>query len=220
METPRLAFFFGCPVLNPHLLSSSLDGWYTVHVSAYLKTFWLMSRCLRAWLFFMSRHNSKESNGVEPFGGLLKSTLDDFLRSDHNNLQLPRLLSKFKYIDHKKNISSCIAQVATLWGMFENLPVGGGKLDPCSLILIWDKGKSYGLTPFCSDFINYMECDIPVWDVTKVNKVIGIGTTLHKFMDTDGKPVFLSCVSYHLPQTDVCLFSPKHTIKCTVVIPR
>jgi hypothetical protein len=54
-----------------------------------------------------------------------------------------------------------------------------------------------------------VECDIPVWDVTKVNKVIGIGTTLHKFTDYDGKPVFLSCVSYHLPQTDVRLFSPQ-----------
>jgi hypothetical protein len=42
-----------------------------------------------------------------------------------------------------------------------------------------------------------------------VNKVIGIGTTSHKFTNTDGNPVFLPCVSYHLPQTDVCLFSPQ-----------
>jgi hypothetical protein len=93
--------------------------------------------------------------------------------------------------------------------MFENRPVGGGKLNPRSLILIWDTGASYGLTPFCSDFINYVECDIPVWDVTKVNKVIMIGTTLHKFTGTNGKPVFLPCVSYYLPQADVHLFSPQ-----------
>ena len=54
-----------------------------------------------------------------------------------------------------------------------------------------------------------MECDIPVQDVTKVNRVIGIGTTLHKITDTDGNLVFLPCISYHLPQTDVCLFSPQ-----------
>ncbi len=54
-----------------------------------------------------------------------------------------------------------------------------------------------------------MECGIPGWDVTKVNKVIGIGTTLHKFTNTEGKPVFLPCVSYNLPQSDVCLFSPQ-----------
>ena len=101
--------------------------------------------------------NSKQSNGVEPFGGLLMSTLDDFLRSDCNYLQLPRLLSKFKSIDHEENISSCIAWVVALWGTFENCPVGGGKLDPCSLILIWDTGASYGWTPFCSEFIDYVE---------------------------------------------------------------
>ncbi len=157
----------------------------------------------------MSWRNSKQSNGVEPFGGLLKSTLHDFLRSDCNYLQLPRLLSKFTSIEHEKNISSCIARVVALWGMFENCPVGGGKLNSCSLILIWDTGASYGLAPFCSDFINYVECNIPVWDVTKVNKVIGIGNIMHKFTNTDSKPVFLPCVSYHLPQTDVCLFSPQ-----------
>ncbi len=36
-----------------------------------------------------------------------------------------------------------------------------------------------------------------------------IGTTLHKFTDTKGLPVYLPSVSYHLPQTDVCLFSPR-----------
>ncbi len=131
------------------------------------------------------------------------------MRSGCNYLQLPRLLSKFTSIDHDKNISFCIARVAALQGTFKNCPVGGGKLNPCSLILIWDTGASYGLTPFRSDFIDYVECDMPVWDVTKVNKVIGIGTTLHKFTNTDGKPVFLLCVSYHLPQTDVCLISPQ-----------
>jgi hypothetical protein len=70
-------------------------------------------------------------------------------------------------------------------------------------------GALFRLTPFCSDFINYVECDIPVWDVTKVNKVIGIGTTIHKLTDINGNPVFLPCVSYHLPQTDVCCFSPQ-----------
>ncbi len=82
-------------------------------------------------------------------------------------------------------------------------------MNPCSLVLIWDTGASYGSTPFCSDFIDYMECDILVWDGTRVKKVIRIGTTLHKFTGTDGKPVFLPCKSYHLPQTDVCLFSPQ-----------
>jgi hypothetical protein len=135
--------------------------------------------------------------------------LDDFLKTDCNYLQLPRLLSQFKSIDHEKNISSCMARVAALRGAFENRPVSGGNLDPRSLVLIWDTGASYGLTPFDSGFIDYLESDIPVQDITRVNKIIGIGTTLHKFTNTDGKSVFLPCVSYHLPQMDVCLFSPQ-----------
>ncbi len=65
-------------------------------------------------------------------------------------------------------------------------------------------GASFGLTPFCSDFIDYVECNIPVRDVTKVNRVVGIGTT-----DVNGNPVYLPCVSYHLPETDVRLLSPQ-----------
>ncbi len=84
-----------------------------------------------------------------------------------------------------------------------------GHLDPKTLILIWDTGGSAGLTPFCSNFIDYVECDIDVRDVTKVNKVVGIGTTIHKFVDGCGNDVYLPCVSYHLPETDVRLFSPQ-----------
>ena len=83
-------------------------------------------------------------------------------------------------------------------------------LDPKSLLLIWDTGAFYGLTPFRSDFIDYVACTIPVRDVTKVNTIIGIGTTLHKFTDTLGLPVYIPSLSYPLPKMDVRLFSP-HT---------
>ncbi len=73
----------------------------------------------------------------------------------------------------------------------------------------WDTDASYGVTPFWSDFIDYVKCEIPVRDVTKVSTVVGIGTTLHKFTDINGNPVYLHCVSYHLPKTDVHLFSPQ-----------
>jgi hypothetical protein len=170
-----------------------MDGtlFMSLHISKHLR--W-MSRRSHTWLFFVSQQNSKQSNGVEPFGGLLKSTLDDFVRSDCNYLQLPRLLSKFTSIDHEKNISYCIAQEGALCRTFENYPVGGGKLNLCSLILIWDTGVSYALILFCGNFINYVECDIPLWDITKVKKVIRIGTTLHKFTGTDGIPVFIPFV--------------------------
>ena len=81
--------------------------------------------------------------------------------------------------------------------------------DPRTTVLIWDTGASFGLTPFKSDFIDYVKCNTPVKDVKKLNTVSGIGTTIHKFVDANGKYVFLPCVSYHLPTTDVRLFSPQ-----------
>jgi hypothetical protein len=53
-------------------------------------------------------------------------------------------------------------------------------------------------------------CTIPVQDVSKVNNVISIGTTLHKFTDTKGTFSLSSLCFISLPQTDVRLFSP-HT---------
>ena len=54
-----------------------------------------------------------------------------------------------------------------------------------------------------------MEADIPVKDVAKIDWVIGIGNTLQKFQNDQGKDIFLPCVSYHLPTTDVRIFSPQ-----------
>ncbi len=85
--------------------------------------------------------------------------------------------------------------------------------DPKTLMLIRDTG----VTPFRSDFIDYVKCDIPVMDVTKVNKVIGIGTTLHKLTDTNGWCIFHVCRITYLRQTFVCSLH-KLTTKCTVDI--
>ena len=75
------------------------------------------------------------------------------------------------------------------------------------MMLVWDTVTSYGLTPFSSDFINYVEFDITVKEVTKLNRVIVIGTTLHQFIEIHGQDIFFQCVSYHLTQTDVRLSS-------------
>ena len=75
--------------------------------------------------------------------------------------------------------------------------------------MIWGTGASFGLTPFRSNFIDYVEADIPMKDLTKINRVIEIGTTLHKFQNYQGKDIFLTCVSYHLLNTDVLLLYPQ-----------
>ncbi len=67
---------------------------------------------------------------------------------------------------------------------------------PDDTLLVYDIGASTGLTPFKSDFFDYVKCSIPVQDITKVNEVIGIRTTLHKFVDTKGHFVYLPQVAY------------------------
>ena len=50
-----------------------------------------------------------------------------------------------------------------------------------TMMLVWDTSDSFGLTPFKSDFVSHVECEISVKDVTRVNKIIGIGATTQKF---------------------------------------
>jgi len=138
------------------------------------------------------------------------STLNSFCTGNHDFLRLPKLMGTLcNYDYHEQQIKSALARVALLRGTFEMNQSATGHIDPKTLLLIWDTGVSCGLTPLKSDFIDYFECDIDVRDVTKVNKVIGIGTTLHKFVDDAGNDLNLPCVSYHLPTTDVRLFSPQ-----------
>ena len=80
---------------------------------------------------------------------------------------------------------------------------------PHTTVLIWDTGASFVLTPFKGNFINNVKCNIPLKDVTKFNNVIGIGTTIHKFVDANVKDVLLPCIYYHLPITDVQIFHPQ-----------
>ena len=87
---------------------------------------------------------------------------------------------------------------------------------PLTTVLSWDTGASFGLAQFKSEIINYTKCSIPVKDIKKVNTFIGIGTTIHRFVDANGKYVFLPCISYHLPTTDVQLYLHKLIINLMV----
>jgi hypothetical protein len=89
-------------------------------------------------------------------------------------------------------------------------------VNPKTTMLIWDTDASFGLTPIWSDFIDHVKCKTPVWDVTKINKVIGIGTTLHKFTDVKGLLVYLPCNLYHLPKMMFVCSLHKRTTRCMV----
>ena len=120
-------------------------------------------------------------------------------------------MSKFTEMDYLQNVEKLCQRLGVLSdSSLENrLYNTHQKNDPKTLILIWYSGASIRLTLFRSDFIDYVEADIPVEDVTKINRIIGIGTTLHKFQNDQGQDIFLPCVYYHLPQIDVQLLSPQ-----------
>ncbi len=63
--------------------------------------------------------------------------------------------------------------------------------------------------PYSTDFSDYFICSISVGDTSKVNEVIGIGTTSHKFITKRGWFVYLPQVANHLPSSKVHLFSPQ-----------
>jgi hypothetical protein len=137
-------------------------------------------------------------------------------------------LSKFiAEQDHAKNmkkiklmLKKCgIKRISMLGSAMEVQRLLPARPDYHSTPMIWDTGATFGLTSFRGDFIDYVEVEIPVRDVTKINKVVGIGTTMHKMVDTNGKVCYLPCVSYHLPQTPTCVYSLlRLTISCMVLI--
>jgi len=48
-----------------------------------------------------------------------------------------------------------------------------------------------------------------VKDIAWAYSVLGIGTTMWKLPTTKGHPVFIPAVAYHMPDHDICLFSPQ-----------
>ena len=101
---------------------------------------------------------------------LKSSTLQGFCAVDHDFLRLPQLLKTFcNHEYHVSQIKLALDQVALLCGFFEMHHSASDRLDPKTLMLIWDTGASAGLTPFRSDFIDYVKCEIDVQDITKVN---------------------------------------------------
>ncbi len=137
----------------------------------------------------------------------------------HDFLRLPQLLKTFCNHDyHVRQIKLALDQVALLYGTFEMHQSAPDRLNPKTLTLIWDTGASAGLTPFRSDFIDYVECEIDVCDITKVNKVVGIGTTCtNSWTTTVIMFTCHVCLTIFQRRMSGC-FLPRYTINFMVVI--
>ena len=125
----------------------------------------------------------------------MREKINEFCDDNNHFPRLPKLLQEFL----QQNKTSGSQQTVY------SLDILKSTLDACNnvnlvatfqtMIMAWRNGASFGLTPFKAEFFDYMECDIPVKDVTKVKKVIGIGTTIHKFKNSKGDGVCILCVS-------------------------
>ncbi len=130
--------------------------------------------------------------------------------SHWNFCALPCLMHDFDFHHNSSSLSSDIVCL----NLFQRSPqlhciLQCTPQNPDDILLVYDPGVSAGLTPFKSDFFDYVKCSIPVHDVLKDNKVIGIRTTIYKFVDTKGQTLYLQQVAYHLPSSDIELFSPQ-----------
>ena len=121
-------------------------------------------------------------------------------------LRFPKLMRKLKFNEHGEKVQSTVGHASVLTSK-----VGSSLMKATfrECPLVWDIGSLFGLTPFKGNFIDYIECQIPVKDISHTNMVIDMNTILHKF-EVNGKPIWMPCLSYHLPSADICLFSP-HT---------
>ena len=118
---------------------------------------------------FKDGYSPWESEGVA-------KTSKDSICDDENIyfLQLKILLSSFINIDHVANVADLTQRSNVLRGqILENRVLqNSNRNDPRMMMLVWDMGDSYGLTLFRSYFIDYVKCDIPVKDVTKVELIV------------------------------------------------
>ena len=165
---------------------------------------------MRTWRHLWTRPVEKGKTRAEPRSQpkfyeppweVPEGAIEEFC-SKGDFLSLPRLLKTFgQKVDHEANARQAIKRA----NMFSASANQVGNQPP----LVYDTGASYGLTPFRSDFIDYQPCDIPVKDISKVNRVRGIGTVLYKFTATNGDLIYLPGLAYHLETADIRLFSPQ-----------
>ena len=135
-----------------------------------------------------SRKSYRERNRhfFKPAFKIPNNVLHEFCYGDRDFTQLPRLLRSLNGMQHLqewKNQATAQSVVNRLNVFRCSLGSDAGHCNHNSSFestpLVWDTGASLGLTPFRADFLDYVEVNIPVKDVTKTNYVIGISTVIY-----------------------------------------
>ncbi len=98
-------------------------------------------------------------------------------------------------------------QISILWN-YQSASLGATQ-SVTNTMLVWDTGAFIGLTPFHSDFIDYLPLDgVTVKDIAQTISVVGIGTIMWKLPTMKGHPVFIPAVAYHMPDCDIISTAP------------
>ena len=128
-------------------------------------------------------------------------------------LVFPKPMRKFEFKEHGEKVQSTLGHSSLLTS---EIGLSLVKVTFRECPLVWDTGALFGLTLFRGNCIDYVECQIPVKDISCTNMVIVMGTTLHKF-EANGKPIWLPCLSYHLPSAEIRLFIHRPTT-CSIMV--
>ena len=160
---------------------------------------------------FLAKPNMDSFLPHAGFGVVPEEVLADFVEDRAGTfLAATKLITKLESVDRARAAEEVVQRANIFSSTYQTKDVDGKKwrhtFRTCPLV--WGTGASAGLTPFRCDFIDYMECQIPVNDIARTNMVIGIGTTLHKLW-VNGEVIYLPCLSCHLPSAEVRLFSPQ-----------
>jgi hypothetical protein len=196
-------------VLLLHLLLSSSVGWFFLPQLLLKEAYTLEERMVTcSCLLFISMPYqiwNSLSSVCWPSVGLSKPTFDGFWEGK-DFLHLFFQLSTYCTMDHEKNVQSCIAHIKLMhgfyWGTYEShCPYRDDHVDLKTTMLIWDTGASFGLTPFRSDFINYVKCDIPARDSPRPTRSLVLEQLCTSLpMSKDYQYIFLAFCITHLRQ--------------------
>jgi hypothetical protein len=79
--------------------------------------------------------------------------------------------------------------------------------------IVIDSGASVCISPHKSDFITYKDSKMKIKDLSSLNQVAGEGIISWSLQDENGDSVQVELKGYHIPNAEVCPFSPQVLLK-------
>jgi hypothetical protein len=78
-----------------------------------------------------------------------------------------------------------------------------------SVPVVIDSGASNGLSPFRSDFVQFVECDGSITGIGAQSAIKGFGKVRWKIVDQEGEVQVIESEAYYVPSSQIRLYSPQ-----------